>query len=170
MKKESGIACVAAVAATLALQPAPAKAQDVIGGGGKPGVGAKSKPSEGSKKHGHKGSKIVARAAECTYGDWIIGKGYPLPLPKMSKRQWRRYKVELAFYNKARFLHRVACPFGGTLASGALIAGADFVSRFVTGERPIKRTPRQERVLFWIAGGEPRPNLSGTDPDLYGPR
>ncbi len=153
----------ATLVAALAIWASPASAQ-----GGDFDVPADGDGGGSSPKKGH-GAKI-AKIASCTIGGFIIRAGKPVPLPKMSKRQWKRFEIEVVFHRRAGFYWIVGCAALGPVGGAGLIAGADFVSRFVTRERPIKRTMRQERQMFCRDGSAPCPSLVGPDTELYGPK
>lgn len=157
------LAAALALALAFAVHVSPASAQggdfDVTDGDGE-------SPGKGKKGRGAK----VAKAGVCLIGGRIVAAGHPVPLPKMSKRQWKRYETEVVFYQRARIYWAVGCAALGPVGGGGLIAGADFVSRFITRERPIKRTTRQEQQIFCRDGSSPCPSLVGPDMELYGPK
>lgn len=133
-------------------------------------------PEATSENDGHSGNrrkvttKTVVKASVCVGGSGMIAFNPPEPLPKMSKRQQQRFEIEVRRHNRAKFEWGLGCAVIGPVGGSAAIAADDFVSRFITHEIPIKRTKRQEQMLFHIAGGEPMPDLSTPDPDQYGPK
>lgn len=126
------------------------------------------------KKRFRISKKTALKIAVCTGGKVILKVGEPLPLEKMSKRQWARYQIEVDFYNRAKIAWGLGCGFApnpgaGVVIGAGVIAGMDFHSRFIAGTRPIKRTKRQEADMFCRDGTSPCPDRTGVDPDLYGP-
>ncbi len=163
---------VAAVVAAFMVFVSSVAMADIGGGGGGckggcPDPGGSTSNESGSSKNN---TGAVVKVVACVLGEGILAVGKPVPLKKMTKRQMKRFQYEVKRHWKYSVVWAVACPTGGVVVAVAIIAADDFIARFVTGELPIKRTPRQEKFLFWRAGGEPYPDFSGPDPDLYGPR
>lgn len=128
-----------------------------------------------AKKKFRISKETAIKIAACTIGKGILEVGKPLPLPKMSKRQKARFNAEVKFYGRAKLAWGLGCGLAPNAGAGVVIgAGAialmDFHSRFISGERPIKRTSRQEAMMFCRDGSSPCPSLVGVDPDMYGPR
>jgi len=115
-------------------------------------------------------TKTVVQGGACIGGGGMIAFNPPVPLPKMSKRQQQRFETEMRRYNRAKFEWGIGCAGLGPVGGSAAIVADDIISRFVIGEIPPARTPRQEGLLFCRNGTVPCPDLTGPDPDLYGPK
>lgn len=166
------LSTVGAAAFAVCLTAMSAFAQTSSPPGGPPALAGGPAPVNADDEGGGSevSTKTVVTAVACVVGGGIIASNPPVPLAKMSKRQKRRFQIEVRRWKRALLEWAVGCGVAGPVGGSAAIAADDFASRFITREIPIARTPRQEQLLFCRDGTAKCPDLTGSDPHQYGPR